>query len=144
MEVKNIPTDNLYKFITIFSIALMLSCAYAFTSIYDSHLREYQTVKLKAIELEVIEKPTSTQELTLKYYRDQIVRIESDKKTLMSFTAWGFVISIGGAVWGFWAWRRNLQVYLDRQIKYETISLRREVRAANKSSNSDAASSAGS
>tara|TARA_B100001179_G_C18405182_1_gene323464 strand:- start:174 stop:608 length:435 start_codon:yes stop_codon:yes gene_type:complete len=142
MEIKNIPTDNLYKFITIFSIALMLACAYAFTSIYDSHLREYQTIKLKAIELEAIEKPTSPQELTLKYYRDQMIRNETDKKTLMFWPAFGFVISICGAVWGFWAWKKNLQVYLDRQIKYETISLRREVRAANKASKRDALSDA--
>lgn len=138
MEVKNLPTDNLYKFITIFSIALMLSCAYAFTSIYDSHLREYQAIKLKVIELESIDKPTSSQEKILEYFKEQIDRIESDKKTLMEWLAWGFVLSIGGAIWGFWAWRKNLQVYLDRQIKYETISLRREIRSANKSSNSDA------
>jgi hypothetical protein len=124
MDVKNLPTDNLYKFITLFCMALMFSSAYAVVSVYDSHRAQYEKVKEKEFLLLDAKKGTDKFNAQSEYILQEFSRIKSDKSVFMWFPMTAFILSIFGGIYGFILWRKNLQKYLDEQVKLETIILR--------------------
>jgi len=131
MDVKNLPnlpTDNLYKFITLFCIALMFSSAYGTVSVYDSHRAQYERVKDIEFALVEVKEETEKSILQNKYVQQEISRIRNDQKFFLHVTMIAFLLSIIGAFVGFILWRNNLQKYLDAQVKLETIKLRKEIR----------------
>ena len=114
MDVKNLPnlpTDNLYKFITLFCIALMFSSAYGTVSVYDSHRAQYERVKDIEFALVEVEEETEKSRLQTKYVQQEISRIKSDQKFFLYVTMTAFLLSIIGAFVGFVLWRNNLQKY---------------------------------
>ncbi|NMF47609.1 hypothetical protein HHL01_05390 [Pseudoalteromonas arctica] len=126
MDVKNLPTDNLYKFITLFCIALMLSSAYAVVSVYDSHRAQYNKVKEKEFLLLDTKKGTDKFNAQSEYISQEFLRIKSDRSFFIWFPMTAFTLSIFGGIYGFNLWRKNLQKYLDEQVKLETIILRKK------------------
>lgn len=51
MQIPSLPTDNLYKFISLSGLALILLTGYKFLNFIDEYTKEKQIVKLKIYEL---------------------------------------------------------------------------------------------
>ncbi|NNG43195.1 hypothetical protein HJP15_09750 [Pseudoalteromonas sp. NEC-BIFX-2020_002] len=137
MDVKSLPTDNLYKFIAIFCIALIFTSAYAFVNVYDTFSKNYQNNQISIMELEAKTDLKDLEKKKLKFFQNRLELIDSDKGFLMGTCLWILIFSIFGAIMGFRSWRKNLQIYLDMQIQYETTLLRFQVETANKKINKD-------
>lgn len=122
MNLPNIPTDNLYKFIAISGLAIFLFGLYLFNSTQSELLLEINRLKLEQEILQLSNDDFNKKSLdSLEFnHQAQILQKKVDQlpktyKGYLTLTFLGFLISI----FGFFQWYHKLQIHQNKIVKNE-------------------------
>jgi|LGVE01.1.fsa_nt_gb hypothetical protein len=127
MDLQSLPTDNIYKFITVLCIALLVASIYGVASADKAYSDRISALYEKAMKLEAKQlnlvnmkphgkKLSYYEQKMLGHYWDQY-KTQNRNRMIVSLTLFASILfSIIGAIVGFYLWHRKLQVYLDHQV----------------------------
>jgi hypothetical protein len=141
MTLPLFPTDNLYKFLALSGLALLVfSVVYSTTRMTELRIRQAETrsqLKILTLEIKVIEKeldqakqvqPSSTEQLAIlsnrglqgqiktaqiSSYNEQTMVLVEELGFFMLFLYIGMFFGLTMAVVGFWLWYHKVQRPLD-------------------------------
>ena len=110
-----VPTDNIYKFIALFSLVALIFSVWASFTLHNS-TNEVVYTNLPEIEaLKKLEVRAPEQELILSLKERRIEIARADKKTLTTVLSWIIGFSFFGMGYGFWKWHKEIQPLADAQ-----------------------------
>ncbi|MDA0149541.1 hypothetical protein [Vibrio sp. LaRot3] len=116
-----IPTDNLYKFLTIAGLLLMLGGGYLFNLSNERFNDEFIELVLRSSELNSIANPTETEKLEVIAIEKLISIKPSDKKleqgVSVGMLVFGFVAMLIGFIRWFVFTQPNLDRFLELQVQ---------------------------
>lgn len=102
-----LPTDNIYKFVALFSLLLVISgfglVTYATNSSNSIVFDHWVELEM----LQAIEKPTTEQRARLKSIEKKVEVAVSDKDTYKSLAFMMILIGTAGGFFGFGYWHRH-------------------------------------
>jgi hypothetical protein len=130
-----LPTENLYKFVCMLGLALVISCVAAHVVLHGSQLSQKVQLLTEIADLEAV-KPLPEQKLALK--RQVLEVIVADEKTYR--LALGVILGLGVVmIWaGGTKWYRDVQLRDDEvaRLQLEKLTLEveflREARSRNR------------
>ncbi|MGD8112961.1 hypothetical protein [Vibrio sp. TRT 17S01] len=121
-----IPTDNLYKFLTIVGLLLVLAGGYFFNLSTEKYNDEFIQLALKSAELKSITNPSEKQKLELLSVEKLISIKPSDKRfeqrVFVGMLLSGFIVMLIG----FIRWFVFIQPNLDRLLELQVQKLELE------------------
>lgn len=129
MNIPNFPTDNLYKFLTIFGFVLLISGIYiAYNERVDLSTK-IDELTIKEQSLLVIKKhQVKTPENKLDFLADSIAlsvnieRLKNKVELFQNHSSLCFIIAIAGSgllIFGIIKWHNKTQIYQDKILKNE-------------------------
>jgi hypothetical protein len=132
-----IPTDNIYKFICLFGLALIVSSLFSFVSLYSSSLESKINYDKLIIPLEAKEHRSAEENKLLTLYKNVIQLTKKNEETADSAIggaiAVGMLVSALGAV----LWYNTIQKRDDKlgaaqleKLEIEIAKLRHELEEA--------------
>jgi hypothetical protein len=124
MELQTLPTDNIYKFITVLCVFLFIASIYGVVSVDKAYSNRISGLYEKAIGLEAKELNEKAKGQKLSYYDEKILghywgqyETQNRNRILILLTLFiSILFSIIGIVVGFNLWYRKLQIHLDSQV----------------------------
>jgi len=124
----NLPTDNIYKFLAIFVLVLILFGGYVFKNTHNNFNDNLFKYVINLSELELIEKPNSHVELQIEALEKKIELLKANKTFYMAFS--GMITGLGILImfYGFTKWHFHLQPKLDELLDLQLEKARAEVR----------------
>ena len=128
MNFPTLPTDNLYKFIALFGIVIILFSFYLpFQSAKKSQelLREVDSVS-KVINLMPKEERVKAYETTFKKLEELKLILEQDKSFYMGVLVVGVAIGTTLTIVGFSMWYKKVQKYQDMILENQANQLLKE------------------
>ncbi|MCO8251112.1 hypothetical protein [Comamonas thiooxydans] len=122
-----VPTDNIYKFIALFSLVALIFSMWAIINIQTS-TNEVVYKTLPEIEaLKNFEKRTNEQNLSLALLERKLEVAKSDRKAL-SYALYGvFGVAFWMAAYGFGKWHKDIQPLVDAQNKAQLEILQLQI-----------------
>lgn len=112
-----LPTDNIYKFVALFSLLLVISgfglVTYATNSSNSIVFDHWVELEM----LQAIEKPTTEQRARLKSIEKKVEVAVSDKDTYKSLAFMMILIGTAGGFFGFGYWHRHIQPAADQMTR---------------------------
>jgi hypothetical protein len=122
-----IPTDNIYKFYSLFGLALFIFCFGAIIHINSSTNEFMFSAAIEQKTLESIEKPTAT-DIAKKNGIEKRVEIAiSDKNFFLYSLGCLAGIAISLMVYGFYKWHNEIQPIQDETARLQLEKLKLEV-----------------
>lgn len=122
-----VPTDNIYKFIGLFSLVTLIFSLWALFTLQTS-TNEQVFKYLPEIEaLNVLETRTTEQEAHLAVMQRRLEIAKSDKSTLTYVLLGLFAFSLWFAIYGFHAWHQDIQPLADAQNKAQLELLQLQI-----------------
>ena len=122
-----LPTDNIYKFVCLFGLALILAAVYGFVALYSSSLERVETYSKAVIELQANTPPTEVDADRLKLAKAMLSVTTQNRQA----GTWGIAVTLSiGLAMGFLggrAWYHRIQVRDDEVSKLQLEKLRLEV-----------------
>ncbi|MFT5781180.1 MAG: hypothetical protein ACI9EB_000541 [Pseudomonas sp.] len=131
-----LPTDNIYKFVALFSLILLIS---SFGAIIVATNSANAVVFEHWVELETLqaqEKLSVEQTSRLKALERKIEVTISDKKTFIQLSGAGAAFGLFGIIFGFGYWHKKIQPLADQMAvtqlelaRLQLLSLRADLKA---------------
>ncbi|PSV88263.1 hypothetical protein [Photobacterium leiognathi] len=124
----NIPTDNIYKFLTLFGLVLVIFGFYIFTSTNDNFNNKYIDSLISKSKLELIKDPNSYELKQIEALEKKIELLVADKPFYIRFST---IITAFGTffmVYGFKKWYFDLQPKLDELLDLQLKKAKAEVK----------------
>jgi hypothetical protein len=131
-----LPTDNIYKFVALFSLVLLIS---SFGAIIVATNSANAVVFEHWVELETLqaqEKLSVEQTSRLKALERKIEVTISDKKTFIQLSGAGAAFGLFGIIFGFGYWHKKIQPLADQMAvtqlelaRLQLLSLRADLKA---------------
>jgi hypothetical protein len=131
-----LPTDNIYKFVALFSLVLLI---FSFGSVIFASNAANAVVFEHWVELETLqaqEKPSIEQVSRLKALEKKIEVAVSNKKTFIQFSGAGAAFGLFGIIFGFGYWHKKIQPLADQMAvtqlelaRLQLLSLRADLKA---------------
>ena len=122
-----LPTDNLYKFLCLFGLALMLASVYAFVALYSNSLERVETYSKLVIELQANTSPTEVEKDRLTLAK-AMLKVTTENRLAGT---WGFALTLGLGLFmgllGGMLWHSRIQVRDDEVATLQLEKLRLEV-----------------
>ncbi len=120
-----LPTDNIYKFYSLFGLLLIISSIMAIVYVSNqTFISGFTLVK----EYEALKNlPSNKDSLTLHLIEGQISSLGANKKFYSQFL--GGLIGIGLLlmIYGFWHWQKKVQPKHDRLLELQIEKLEKEL-----------------
>lgn len=148
MSIPKLPTDNLYKFVAIFGIALFIFASAIYIStmpniiqrITDLEVQKYKLTNDNVVLYEeykhiktrdkVIGEDLHNKTIELKINNLELWRVNNlidvnnhQWKSYNNMFTTSLITSFFSIIIGFYFWYRNLQQYQDKIIKYEALKM---------------------
>lgn len=121
------PTDNIYKFIAIFGLAIILASVLSYTAIYTSSLDRKVGYKEKIIAIETKSEKTKEDIATLDL-NNTLFKVTKDNERFAGgaiFTI--FFVGIGLSIYGFSKWKTKIQAHDDAVATLQKEKLQSEI-----------------
>lgn len=122
-----VPTDNIYKFIALFSLVVLVFSSWQIISVTTASnaivIKNYPEI----VELQSLEVRTSAQEAKLAVLEREKEVIIKDRKLFVNILSWVIAFAFFGIIYGFWVWRREIQPMVDAQNKAQLELLHLQV-----------------
>ncbi len=124
-----LPTDNIYKFVCLFGLTLVVAGIVAGIAAYATSLDKKTQLLAEIIELESIDKPSALEEKRLALKRRILEVVRSNERLFVWCTA--ALIGIGGlcVAGGGTKWYRDIQMRDDKVADLQLRKLALEVAA---------------
>lgn len=117
-----IPTDNLYKFMALFGLAVIIASLVGLTFV-----SQVSNDRITALVPKIFALPEAEASADQRVLMKRILEIEvSDRNTDIKLLAVSTVAGFFVAFWGFWEWRR-IQPLHDELLELQVAKARREV-----------------
>lgn len=117
-----IPTDNLYKFMALFGLTVIIASLVGLTFV-----SQVSNDRITALVPKIFALPEAEASADQRVLMKRILEIEvSDRNTDMKLLAVSTVAGFFVAFWGFWEWRR-IQPLHDELLELQVAKARREV-----------------
>lgn len=135
-----VPTDNIYKFIALFSLVILIFSLWASFTLHNS-TNEVVFKNLPEIEtLKKLESRTHEQEVHLALMQRKIEIAKSDSNFISYFLGGLIAVSFWGLGYGFRTWHKDIQPLADataraqlRLLRLQAVQLRLENRKLSNS-----------
>lgn len=122
-----VPTDNIYKFIALFSLVALIFCAWQVISTNTTTNVIFITNYPEIEELRSLDTRSRTQEAKLAVLERQIEVAISNRKYYQRILG-GFIgVSIWGLFYGFLVWHKEIQPMADAQNKAQLEILQLQI-----------------
>ncbi|MGE8448229.1 MAG: hypothetical protein ACN6O1_18610 [Comamonas sp.] len=122
-----VPTDNIYKFIALFSLVVLVFSFWQMVSVTTASnaivIKNYPEI----VELQSLEVRTSAQEAKLAVLEREKEVVVKDRKLFVNILSWVIAFAFYGIIYGFWVWRREIQSMVDAQNKAQLELLQLQV-----------------
>lgn len=124
----NIPTDNIYKFLTLFGLVLVIFGCYIFTSTNDNFNNKYIDSLISKSKLELIKDPNSYELKQIEALEKKIELLVADKPFYIRFSTIITAFGTSFMVYGFKKWYFDLQPKLDELLDLQLKKAKAEVK----------------
>ncbi|OAD82098.1 hypothetical protein ATN89_21625 [Comamonas thiooxydans] len=122
-----VPTDNIYKFIALFSVVALIFSMWALLNTQTS-TNEVVFKTLPEIEsLKKIKVPTHEQAVSLALLERKLEIAKSDRRALSCALYAVFAVAAGLASYGFGKWHKEIQPLVDAQSKAQLEILQLQI-----------------
>lgn len=122
-----VPTDNIYKFIALFSlVALIFSCWQMISVTTASNaivIKNYPEIE----ELKSLEARTRAQEARLAVLEREKEVVVKERTLFVIILSGVIAFAFYGIIYGFWVWRRDVQPMVDAQNKAQLELLQLQI-----------------
>lgn len=122
-----VPTDNIYKFIALFSLVVLVFSSWQVISVTTASnaivIKNFPEIE----ELKSLEMRTRAQEAKLAVLEREMEVVINDRKVYVNILIFFTVSAIFGIIYGFWIWRRDIQPMVDAQNKAQLELLQLQV-----------------
>jgi len=122
-----VPTDNIYKFIALFSLVVLVFSSWQIISVTTASnaivIKNYPEI----VELQSLEVRTLAQEAKLAVLEREKEVVVKDRKLFVNILSWVIAFAFYGIIYGFWVWRREIQPMVDAQNKAQLELLQLQV-----------------
>lgn len=122
-----VPTDNIYKFIALFSLVVLVFSSWQMISVTTASnaivIKNYPEI----VELQSLEVRTLAQEAKLAVLEREKEVVVNDRKLFVNILSWVIAFAFYGIIYGFWVWRREIQPMVDAQNKAQLELLQLQV-----------------
>ncbi|GKS92196.1 hypothetical protein [Acidovorax sp. SUPP2539] len=122
-----VPTDNIYKFIALFSLVVLIFCGWQSisfnTEVNSIVFKNYPEMQ----DLRALDARSRVQDARLAVLDRQIEIATQDRKFYNSLLGFSMAIAILGLVVGFGVWYRKIQPLVDAQSKAQLEILQLEI-----------------
>lgn len=122
-----VPTDNIYKFIALFSLVVLVFSFWQVISVTTASnaivIKNYPEI----VELQSLEVRTLAQEAKLAVLEREKEVVVNDRKLFVNILSWVIAFAFYGIIYGFWVWRREIQPMVDAQNKAQLELLQLQV-----------------
>lgn len=112
-----VPTDNIYKFIALFSLVTLIFSVWqtiSFTTASNAIvMKNFPEIE----ELKSLESRSRVQEAKLAVLEREMEVVIKDKKFVVEMLSWIVGLSVSGIVLGFGIWLRKIQPLIDAHSK---------------------------
>lgn len=110
-----VPTDNIYKFIALFSLVAAIFAVWASLNLHNATNEVVYTNLPEVESLKKLDSRSHEQELMLSLKQRQIEIAKADKKTLTNVLSGLLGFAIVGIGYGFWKWHKDIRPLADAQ-----------------------------
>jgi len=124
-----LPTDNIYKFYSLFGLFLFLSCIYVFVNLHNDYNQKAFKAYLELETLKSLKSSDATQIATKNILETQIKIDASDKKFFLHSIGGVLAISLLLMSYGFYQWHTKIQPQQDKAIEKNLEKLDLEIRS---------------
>lgn len=125
----SVPTDNIYKFASLFGLALIIASLLSLVAVYTSTLSEKIRLADAISVLETIEKRSPEQEVRLAIRQKELSVRQSNESTASIVLLVIFGLGLGCSFWGFDQWKSLVQTRDDQIAELQRRKLELEVHA---------------
>lgn len=125
----SVPTDNIYKFASLFGLALIVVAAISYMSAYTAALNSNVQYAQAVIAIESKEERTKLEERMLEFNNRLIEVSVSNRSMVTNVMAVVFAIGCFASAWGFTGWVKKIQARDDEVANLQLRKLRAEVEA---------------
>ncbi len=122
-----VPTDNIYKFIALFSLVALIFCAWQVLSISTTTNLIIFTNYPEIEELKSLKTPSRAQEAKLSVLERQIEVATGNRRDYNRILGGAMAISIWGLFYGFLVWHKEIQPMADAQNKAQLEILQLQI-----------------
>lgn len=123
-----LPTDNIYKFYSLFGLFLFLSCVYVFVNLHQGYNQKAFKTYLELETLKSLKSLDATQIATKNILETQSKIDVSDKKFFLHAIGGVLGISLLLMSYGFYQWHTKIQPLQDKTIEKNLEKLDLEIR----------------
>jgi hypothetical protein len=124
-----LPTDNIYKFYSLFGLFLFLSCVYVFVNLHQDYNQKAFKRYLESETLRSLKSLDATQIATKNILEMQNKIDASDKKFFLQIIGGVLGISLLLMGYGFHQWHTKIQPQQDKAIEKNLEKLDLEIRS---------------
>ncbi|MCS4291945.1 cell division protein FtsB [Comamonas sp. BIGb0152] len=122
-----VPTDNIYKFIALFSLVVLVFSFWQMISVTTASnaivMKNYPEIE----ELKSLDVRTRAQEAKLAVLEREKEVVVKDRKLFVNILSGVIAFAFFGIIYGFWVWRREIQPMVDAQNKAQLELLQLQV-----------------
>lgn len=122
-----VPTDNIYKFIALFSLVVLVFSFWQVISVTTASnaivMKNYPEIE----ELKSLDVRTRAQDAKLAVLEREKEVVVTDRKLFVKILSWVIGFAFYGIIYGFWVWRREIQPMVDAQNKAQLELLQLQV-----------------
>lgn len=122
-----VPTDNIYKFIALFSLVVLVFSSWQIISVTTASNAIVINNYPEIVELQSLEVRTLAQEAKLAVLEREKEVVVKDRKLFVNILSWVIAFAFYGIIYGFWVWRREIQPMVDAQNKAQLELLQLQV-----------------
>lgn len=122
-----VPTDNIYKFIALFSLVAAIFAVWAALTLHNATNEVVYTNLPEVESLKKLDSRSHEQELMLSLKQRRIEIAKADKKTLTNVLSGLLGFAVVGIGYGFWKWHKDIQPLADAQNKAQLEILQLQI-----------------
>lgn len=123
----SVPTDNIYKFASLFGLALLIASILGFIAHYSTSL-EAKSRYVQIISMHNSKEPKSQFDHDMITLNEKLLQVAQKNQRTMSFYVGGVGgLGLAASLWGFWRWRYRVQTRDDAIADLQLRKLRAEV-----------------
>lgn len=123
----SVPTDNIYKFASLFGLALIIASVLSFVSVYSFTLSEKVKISETINTMEAKTGGSKTDEDALKRSKRLLEVHSANEKHANNVITVVIALGIASSIWGFSCWKSRVQGRDDRLVELQIKRLELEV-----------------
>ncbi|EJG1014297.1 hypothetical protein OMR72_004603 [Vibrio parahaemolyticus] len=128
----SMPTDNIYKFLSLFGLVLTIFGGHLFNSTHNSFNDNLMNYSIDLSKLELIENPNSHEKRQIQMLEKKIELLLADKPFYMGFSSFFTALGLILMGFGFFRWAFYLQPKLDELLELQVEKAKIEVKQAKR------------